>query len=353
VETIASLLASRRTEDRIRAVHKIARLPDPERQTLLLQALRDRASYVATLAAETLGQCADESSAATMSDHFLALMEDGTKRDPGCHVRAHLAFAFGRLEYHPARDALRAGIRAVQIEAVGGVPFDTAAHLRANCALALAQMRAPDALRDITLLLFDMSGNAIAGDRPTLCGDAIGAAVRMEPRKAAAQALARLGDRDALLPLALRLTYPENELPEVLQECMQAVVELEDERALDWLAPYLAHADRHLAAFAALMIARTRASEALALLRGAIPHFSGDPLRAVVLALMTLRTEEAHAVLLGLTEDEREAVRLAVAEALADAPDEASRERLRHMAAKDRSLAVRSAARRALEGDGS
>jgi HEAT repeat protein len=352
VEEIASLLASRRTEDRIRAVHRIARMPDPERQTLLLQALQDRASYVATLAAETLGQCADESSAARMTERFLYLMEDGIKRDPGCHVRAHLAFAFGRLEYLPARDALRAGIRAVQVEAVGGVPFDTAAHLRANCALALAQIHAPDALRDITLLLFDMSGNALAGNRPTLCGDAVSAAVKMEPRKAAAQALARLGDRDALIPLALRLTYPENELPEVLQECMQAVVELEDERALEWLAPYLVHRDRHLAAFAALMVARTRAPEALALLRDAVPHFSGDPLRAVVLAILTLRTEEAQEALLGLTDDEREEVRLAVAEALADAPDEASRERLRRLAAKDRSPTVRSAAKRALEGGG-
>jgi HEAT repeat protein len=352
MEEIAALLASRRTEDRIRAVHRIARMPDPERQTLLLQALQDRASYVATLAAETLGQCADESSAARMMERFLSLMEDGLKRDPGCHVRAHLAFAFGRLEYLPARDVLRAGIRAVQIEPVGGVPFDTAAHLRANCALALAQIHAPDVLRDITLLLFDMSGLALAGSRPTLCGDAVSAAVKMEPRKAAAQALARLGDRDALIPLALRLTYPENELPEVLQECMQAVVELEDERALEWLTPYLAHSDRHLAAFAALMIARTRAPEALALLRNAVPQFSGDPLRAVVLALMTLRTEEARDALLGLTEDEREAVRLAVAEALADTPDEASRERLHRLAAKDRSPAVRSAARRALEREG-
>ena len=340
---VLNLFRSKKTEDRIRALALVHRLTDEERRDLLLEALHDKSNYMATLAAETLGELADEDAADAMQEHFLYLMEDGPTRDPGCHIRSHLAFAFGRLEYRPAADALRQGIQAEQVEGVGGAPFDTAAHLRANCALALAQMRAPDALRDIALLLFDMRGlprQYVPENDPI---------VRLETRKAAAQALSRLADADALVPLAIKLKYPEDELPDVLQECMQAVVELEDTRALEVLTPYLHHRDGHLAAYAALMIAQTRAAEAPELLRETAERQSGDALRAILLALTTLRSDAARDVLDALSAHEREAVRLASVEALAGLRDTRSEQRLRAMAKSDTSAKVRSAAKNALD----
>ncbi len=336
MDNFTSLLNSRRTEDRIRAVQQIARSDEPTKRTLLLKALSDRSHYVAALAAEALCECADMSVAQEMVEHFLYLSEDGLKRDPGCHVRAHLAIALGRLGYSPAVHALRVGIRTVQIEPVGGVPFDTGAHLRANCALALAQMNAPDAVRDIALLLFDRRRESAAKEN--------------EHRKVAARALARLGDPNAIVPLALRLTFPDDESADVLQECMQAVVELEDPRALELLQPFLQHRDQDLAAFAALMIAQTRAPEVPSLIRDVIPRLSGSPLKAAVLALTVVRSEAGRAALHDLATDRREAVRLAVVEALASLPDEANTKRLKRMAAEDRSTAVRNAAKRALSG---
>lgn len=338
---IAALLRSKKAEDRIRAVQRLARSEALGRQTLLLEALQDKTNYVAAMAAEALGHCADWSAAAAMVTRFLYLSEDGLKRDPGCHIRAHLAFAFGRLEYLPSTEALRIGIRTVQIEPVGGVPYNTALHLRANCALALAQMRAPDALRDITLLLFDHGTDRIGvGDEKR---------IMIEPRKAAAQALARLGSVEAIVPLTLRLRFSAGESPEVLQECMQALVALEDPRAVELLTPYLRHPDPHLSAYAGLMIAQTRAPEAPVLLRELILRLSGDPLQAAVLALTTVRTEAAVAVLLELTESERESVRLAVVEALADTQEEKMQQRLMKVAKEDKSARVRAAAKRALE----
>ena len=340
---VLTLFRSKKTEDRIRAISLVHRLTDAERQGLLVEALHDKSNYVATLAAETLGELADENAADAMQAHFLYLMEDGPTRDPGCHIRSHLAFAFGRLEYRPAADALRQGICAEQVEGVGGTPFDTAAHLRANCALALAQMRAPDALRDIALLLFDMRGlprQFLTENDPI---------VRLETRKAAAQALARLADADALVPLAVKLKFPEEELPDVLQECMQAVVELEDPRALEVLTPYLHHRDGHLAAYAALMIAQTRAPEAPELLRDTAERQSGDALRAILLALTTLRSDAARDVLDALAETSRDEVRLAAVEALAGLRDTRSEERLRAMAKNDRSAKVRTAAKNAID----
>lgn len=332
-EQIRKQLRSKQTPDRIGAVKAAARLEGSARQELLLEALSDKSPYVAALVAEALGESADDNAALAMTERLEFLSEDGLGRDPGCHIRANLAFALGRLDYRPASDVLRVGIRTTQIEPVGGVPFDTAAHLRANCALALAQIRDLDSVRDIALLLFDRSGFAHQSSDPT---------VKMEPRKAAARALSLTGQSEARLPLTLRLVHPENEAPEVLQECMQALVELEDPHALEVLEPYLKHTDQRLAAYAALMIAQTQAPEAAGLLAEAMPRLSGDPLRAAVLALTTLRRPEAYTLLHTLAQSERESVRLAAVDALPS--DEASLMLLEKLAAKDPSPRVRAAA---------
>jgi HEAT repeat protein len=335
-DQIRKRLRSRQTEERIKAVAQIARLEQPERQALLLEALTDKSPYVAALAAEMLGDGADDKAALAMTDQFETRNADGPAVDPGCHIRANLAFALGRLEYLPAAEALRVGIRTVQIESMGGVPFDTAAHLRANCALALAQIRDPECVRDIALLLFDRSGFALRGSPST------DPTVKMEPRKAAAQALSIVSRPEARLPLTLKLVHPENEAPEVLQECMLALIELEDPHALEVLSPYLSHSDARLAAYTALMIAQTQAPGATSLIVGAMRHFSGDALRAVVLALATVRAPESYDALHQLAQSDREAVRLAVIDALPS--DAASRALLGKLAARDPSPHVKAAA---------
>lgn len=337
---IRKLLKSRKTEERIRAVAQLETLEEAVRVPLLLETLDDSSKYVAAMAAERLHGLTDWRIAPLLVNTFLRLSEDGLRNDPGCHIRGHLAFALGQMEFRGATDALRIGIRTRQIEAVGGVPFDTGAHLRANCALALGQMHAPDALRDITLLLFDLSGHALTGDSQ--------AHLKTEPRKAAAQALALHGDRAGLIPLTLKLTYSEGEQADVLQECMTALIELEDDRAAEILSPYLEHRDRFLAAHAALCLARTQNSEVVPLLVEAIPQFADNPLRAVVLALSVLRCEEAHSALLSLLHSSREAVRLAAVETLAPSRDPDVHSALENLAKNDKSPAVRNAAKNAL-----
>src|SRR5579871_6298423 len=110
LERAATLLRSRQIEDRLRAVRLAERDASPEAQQILLAALEDRTNYVAALAAKALAECADWPVLAKMRARFDHLMEDGLKRDAGCHIRAELAFAFGRREYLPADDSLRAGI---------------------------------------------------------------------------------------------------------------------------------------------------------------------------------------------------------------------------------------------------
>ena len=339
-DQITKRLRAKQTPERISAVRQAAALDGPERQTLLLTALLDKSHYVAALAAEALGEHTDAAAAAAMTDRLRHLSEDGLAHDPGCHIRSNLAFALGRLRCSPAADALKLGLHTTQIEAVGGVAFDTAAHLRGNCALALAQIQDLDSVREIALLLFDRSGNVPGLPDPK---------AKMEPRKTAARALSITGSVQARLPLTLRLVHPENEEPEVLQECMQALVDLEDPYAPEVLAPYLKHRDLNLAAFAALTLARTQSPKAAALIADALPHFTGDPLKAVVLALTTLRTPDATDLLYTLTRSPREAVRLAVLDALP--PNAATRTVLQALAAHDTSPRVREAAQAALDAE--
>lgn len=99
-------LRSKKTEDRIQAVKQVIRSQEPDRQRLLLEALHDRSPYVAALAAEALGEGADDRAAEVMVARFEELTEGGAKSDPGCQTRANLAFALGRLEYRHAGSAL-------------------------------------------------------------------------------------------------------------------------------------------------------------------------------------------------------------------------------------------------------
>ncbi|MCW3095846.1 MAG: hypothetical protein JWL77_1464 [Chthonomonadaceae bacterium] len=300
---INRLLSSRHVEDRIRAVGMTERLPEEMQCELLLRALEDKTNYVAAEAAKRLGECADMAADVVMVERFLWLAEKGATRDVGCHIRANLAIAFGKRECHLAIDALRIGVKTVQIEAVGGVPFDVGAHLRANSALALAQMRARDALRDIAPMLFDFGKNRVGARINT-------PEIRSLTRVAAAEALGILGNQEALAVLAAKLLFPEKESPDVLQECMNSVVALRDERILELLTPYLElHPDEMLAAYAGLMIAQSRAPEAPVLLRDSLYRFSGDALEAVLMALTTLRTVESEAILEELSVDGSRAVR--------------------------------------------
>lgn len=305
--SVVSLLKSRVTAERIQGVQELARLDEPAAvQPLLLHLLNDKSNYVASIAAEALGRSADLAAAREMIDVFLRMSENGIKLDPGCHIRTNLAIAFGRLEYIHADEALRVGIRTVQIEPVGGVPYDTGAHLRANSALAMAQINAPNALRDITLLLFDHGGKQ--------CGSGDKMMNYIEPRKAAARALGRLANPEARVPLTLRLRYPEGESVEVLQECMQALVQLEDPDCRSVLMSLVNCDTPDLAVFAALMMAQARLEGAEQVLRQLVDRYSGSAMRAAILTLASLRTPESARQLTELAEDDRKVVRDAVAE---------------------------------------
>jgi HEAT repeat protein len=335
VEQVSAQLKSRKTEDRIRAAERLS-ASEPGHVPILTDLLGDKSHYIAAIAARKLAANPPDETERALLRAYLNRDAGGASLDPGCHIRMHLAIALGKLRYHPAVDTLRKGIKARQWEYVGGVKTDTAVGLRGNCALALSQLAPLDAARDIAILLYD--GHASPLD------------TTLEARKAAARALGRLGDQPALVVLALRLTYPDHEDADVIAECMDSVAAMEDPRALEMLEPLLRHRDQHLAARAALAVARTGHEDAARLLLETCDRLHGDLLRAVALSLSSMRTDDSQRALRELATSVREEARLAAVEALAAAPDSESRAVLSQLAESDSSPRVREAARLAVGG---
>ena len=330
-------LKSRIAEDRLRAVQELGRLDSPEASALLVEALKDRLSFIAAAAAQTLARRMTPRIADAMIDHFCWASEDGPKRDPGCSARIEIAIALGNISYARAEPVFRLGMDTTQVEMVGFGLEDTAVGLRANCAIGLAQIRAAGALLDISLLLFD------AGPQVSIDSDTTVA------RKAAAKAIGALGDPAGSVPLAIKLKMPLQSDPEVLVECMSSLVAIEDPRALELISPFLEQPHSFVAAGAAAALGRSRRPEALPYLLLALDGAGSDLAAVIAAAIGTLRLPEARAALLERTGTGRRIQRAACALALTHFPDSEVRRHLESLASDAPDEQVRRAAVQALE----
>jgi hypothetical protein len=279
---------------------------------LLIEALRDKSSYVGKLAADALGERAENN-----DDVSLALLASydyfdgaGEKRDPGCDIRTSIVYSLARIEYYPARSIFQRGIRTYQIEAVGGVPTDLGAQLRAAAALAMAQIQERGALIEIAPLLFDTGKNRL-DVKPLM------QPINAEVRCAAARAIAILGDINGLVPLSIKLKFPKLEPePNVTAECMLATMALDATTGQLLVEPYLQCNDPMLIASAAVALAKYADSDAMLLVTDAIHRLHGREMRAVTLTLASLRTANTVGALYDLASSEREDERLAFIEAI-------------------------------------
>jgi hypothetical protein len=209
------------------------------------------------------------------------------KSDPQCWAKNGLSRALSKLEWSD-KDVFLRGLRHHQMEPVWGGKSDTAGTLRANCAHALISCDGLDNQQLLVLLL-----------EPLVDKDK---SVRVE----AVRALAQLGD-SAVPVLRLRALIPGEE-PEVFAACFGALLAIEREGAIPFVAAFLEAADDP-AAEAAFALAETRGALALAALlkrhKGVTePWFGGVLLSAIALT----RLPEAINVLISMIErEEREA----------------------------------------------
>jgi len=235
---------------------------------------------------------AEENNLQQLMPDLLAAYErffvNAEKSDPQCWAKNALSQALVKLECRD-KDVFLRGMRHIQMEPVWGGKSDTAGMLRGTCALALVTCDGLIA-QDLLVLLLDPLTDA---DK----------SVRVE----AVRALAQLGE-PAVPLLRMRALLPGAEAEEMLAVCFAALLAIEREDAIPFVARFLENGD-DVAGEAAFALAETHSKAALDVLvvqqkRVADPWFMGVVLSAIALT----RLPEAMDFLVEKVErDEREA----------------------------------------------
>jgi HEAT repeat protein len=202
---------------------------------------------------------------------------DPRKRDRSCEARATIAGALGDIGSTLSIDTLRKAVRTIQIAKLGPSIEDVAIGLRATAALALAKVD-HESLFELAVLLFDEKPDVPVGlrDRPQ---------VKASVRKAAAQAIGILGDLGGMAILALKLKFPNNEIPDVIAECIESLICMRPPYLMEIVEPYLKEYNDNLSAITALSLAENLGIEVIDSLYEALDHVKGETKETIVVAI--------------------------------------------------------------------
>jgi HEAT repeat protein len=314
-------------EDSLAALASVREAPRSEESLAALRvALAGRSAFAAAKAAKLAGDLELGELGGDLVAAFERLLA-GQDDDPGCTAKAEIAEALYKLGHDAAGPFLR-GIRHVQMEPVFGGRVDTAVDLRGACAFGLVRM----GYRDVLVELADL----LADPEPPV-------------RISAARALAYRGGKDAL-PL-LRLRILAGDKPEVMGECLTALLRVAGAGALPFVARFLDHRDDETAEAAALALGASRLEEAFADLREWVERVVSPVLRrAGLTAIATLRRDAALDYLLGLVKDAPPVTAAQAVDALGlYKGEQALADRVRQAGAARRERPVRDALRRAFD----
>ncbi len=210
---------------------------------------------------------------------FQKLLDKGEKTDPGCKAKWAIANTLYQLE-KPDSDLFLAGIRHVQLEPVWDDTVDTAPPLRSLCALGLVQANYPYVLNELADLLADAEHDARAG---------------------AVRAIGYSQNPAGIPLLRLKMHFGDLE-PQVMSECFIALLQLSNDQAAMVMEKLQSgsEAERELAAIA---LGEARIPEAFAAIKRQWQRTRTAELRSsFLLAIATIRTEEAIDFLMGLLE---------------------------------------------------
>jgi hypothetical protein len=342
-ECAVSRLSSRRAVERLAAVRVLAADPEAHRD-LLLRTLADRSNLVIAAATTGLAACRCEEAIRPLIERYWWLADAGVTRDSGCVARIAIVPALVACRASEASDVFFHAIRTVQPERSGNGIDDVGVPLRAQAAAALAELHLPGALLAVSLLLFDREPQVPHAPQDRLY-------ITASARAAAARALAVLGGPGAVAVLGVRLAYDEDEIAEILVECMDAISSLDPEASLQLLKPYLMKNDPYLVAGAATSLARLPRrlhGNVFSVLVRACGEALPEAREPVALAIASMRSDEAVDALRVLTNHRDVSVRLAALQALEQRADSASIDVLRTVASRSGDSVVAGCAQEAL-----
>lgn len=214
---------------------------------------------------------------------FLRFMKNGVKTDPGCFAKLALVEVLHELESQNETLFL-SGLRYSQPEPVWTPPFmvDTAADLRGNCAMALADLGYSDIWRELVTLLADAD---------------------VQARRAAVRVVAHLGGERAELLLRAKARWTDDE-HDVVSLCLEGLMRVAPDESLEFVCSHLDDAREAVAEGAALALAESRHAAAWSRLRQAWDVHVSDSYRSMLLLPMALvRSEESLSFLLDVLRD--------------------------------------------------
>ncbi len=276
----------------------------PEAVDYLRSMLQGNQATLAAMAAQIIGHRRITELAPDLVRAFNRFMANP---DKGCQAKTAIVAALSRLECED-EDVLLRGIRHVQMEPAFGEPIDAAADLRAECAVALANMRHPQAHIELTSLLVDKE---------------------VKPRTSAIKALAHMGSEGAEMAIRLKALIGDPE-PSVTAECFNALTVISPETSARFVGRFLESPDPAVAEQAALALGQSHEAEAFELLREAWENnVSPSFRRMLLLPIALLRRDDAFEFLVGLVESGSPKLADALMSSLAVYADDSSRRKVR------------------------
>ncbi|MCW5976661.1 MAG: HEAT repeat domain-containing protein [Bryobacteraceae bacterium] len=269
-------------ERKLAALDELRLSPAPEAADALRKALRDRNNYAVSKAAAIVAELGSSDLVPDLLAAFDRFFENAEKTDPQCWAKNALSAALTALGHDDAQTYLR-GLAHTQMEPVWGGRHDTAATLRATCALALVQCRN---LGDLGILA--RLTETLVDPEKTV-------------RSEAARAIGCLGRPEGTLPLRLKALVNDAE-PEAVGACFSALHAIEGRAAIPFMERFLDAADER-AEEAAAALALTREPEAFEILKRRWERGKRGPFAAALVAAIALmRMPEAFELLVQVVE---------------------------------------------------
>jgi len=267
--------------DALEALRSAAESPSTVEQ--LRKALSDRSNYVASKAAAIASDLRLRSLVPDLLAAFERFLADPVKSDPQCWAKNAIAKALKDLDHRDPAIFLK-GLAHFQREPVWGGRSDTAATLRATCALALVICELDD------LSILEHLVDALADpEKP----------VRLD----AARAIAQLSRPEGALLLRLKALIGDRE-PEVVGQCFISLLSLAPSDAVPFIARFLDSDDGDIRIEAAGALGESGEPEAVSILkryweRWTEPEFK----RAVLISLGASPLPDAAEFLLSVLSD--------------------------------------------------
>ncbi len=275
-------MATRQLQEEIGRLRLLRKSPlDTAAIAILRKALKDRSNLMIAEAAKTAAEIRASELIPDLLHAYARVFENPVKTDPKCWAKTAIVQSLTDLEYQDSPPFIR-GVSHVQMEPVWDDEEDTAGLLRSACILALPQCT--DLRRsEIFRLLVDMLQDPVGPVRT----DAV-------------RAIEQMNGEEAQLLLRLKARLGDS-LPEVTGRVFDAVLHLESEKGLVFVAEFLKSADEEIRDEAALAIGSSRQPGAADLLITAWSDTMDASFRSVLLrAISSSRAETGLEFLLSL-----------------------------------------------------